>query len=124
MILMKEKLISAGYRITKPRVELLSFFSGKHRPISAQNLSKKLESVDRASVYRALAIFEKLSLVNVDVVRGEKLYCSSEKPHHHIICKQCGYIEAIKCNHNYNKHKNFVNIEHHLTLSGICKNCR
>jgi len=119
----EEKLLKQGYRITKPRAELISFFSKKHHPISAQELSQKIKSVNRASVYRVLSIFEKLSLVTVDIVNNEKFYCSSEKPHHHIVCTECGHMETVKCNHYFEKHKNFNNIHHQLTLRGICNKC-
>jgi len=119
----EEKLINSRYKITKPRAALISFFSKKHKPISAQSLAKKITSVDRASIYRALGIFEKLSLVTVDIVHNEKLYCSSEKPHHHIVCTECGRIEVVECNHHFNGYKNFKNIQHQLTLTGICNKC-
>ena len=57
----KEKLIERGYKITKVREVLMSFFSRKHKPISAQNLAKLIKTIDRASVYRTLNIFENLA---------------------------------------------------------------
>jgi Fur family ferric uptake transcriptional regulator len=119
----EDKLMEYGYRITKQRAELISFFSKKHRPISAQDLAKKMFSADRASVYRTLNILENLSLVTVDIINNEKLYCSSEKPYHYIVCKKCGYTETIKCDHHFSKHQNFKNVQHRLTLRGICYKC-
>ncbi len=118
----KEKLIERGYKVTKARQILISYFSKKHKPISAQNLARLIKTIDRASVYRTLNIFENLGLLNVEIINKEKLYCFAEKPHHHIICTKCGYIETIKCEHNY-KSKNFTKITHQLSLSGLCNKC-
>lgn len=118
----KEKLIEAGYKLTKPRLAVLIFLSENHKPMSARELSKNIKTVDRASVYRTLNILEKLGLVNVDMINKEKLYCSAGKPHHHIICTGCGYVEKIECNHSF-RHKNFTNINHQLTVTGLCDKC-
>lgn len=118
----REKLIENGYKITKAREALISFFTKKHKPISAQNLAKKMKSIDRASVYRTLNLFEKLSLLNIEIINKEKLYCFAEKPHHHIVCTKCGYIETIECRHNFHSN-NFTNIQHQMTVTGLCNKC-
>jgi len=119
----KQKLIKAGYKLTAPRVVVLAGLSKFHNPISARALHKKIKEVDRASVYRTLNLFEELHLVNVEVVEKEKLYCLSIVPHHHIICKKCGYTEEVECKHNFGKFKNFNNVHHQLTLTGTCNKC-
>ena len=119
---MKEKLIISGYKLTKARLAVLAYLRKKHSPISARKMSEDIKGTDRASVYRALNIFEKLGLVNIDIMGMERLYCSAEKPHHHIICTKCGYVETIKCNHKFS-HKNFSNIKHQLTVTGLCNKC-
>ena len=119
---MKEKLIESGYKLTKARLAVLVYLGKKHSPISARKMSENIKEIDRASVYRTLNIFEKLGFVNIDMMGKEKLYCSSEKPHHHIICTKCGYVEMIKCNHSFSN-KNFSNIIHQLSVTGLCNKC-
>ncbi len=119
----KKQLIKAGYKMTTPRMEVLEELFSSHHLISARDLHKKIKKVDRASVYRTLNLFEELHLVNVEVIEKEKLYCLDNVPHHHIICKKCGYMEEIDCRHNFGKFKNFNNVHHQLTLTGVCNNC-
>lgn len=109
--------------MTKPRLAILEFLGNSHTSISARDLHKKLKHFDRASVYRTLNLFEDLHLVNVEVVDKEKIYCLADDPHHHIICKKCGYMEKIECNHSFGNFKNFTNIYHQLTLTGVCNKC-
>ncbi len=118
-----EKLIEVGCKITNPRLAVLKYLSVHHSPISARDLHKKIKAFDRASVYRTLNLFEELHLLNVEVIEKEKLYCFAEEPHHHIICKKCGYTEKTKCNHDFGTFKNFNDVYHQLTLTGVCNNC-
>lgn len=119
----KQQLTKAGYKLTVPRIAALDGLSKLHNPISARSLHKKIGKIDRASVYRTLNLFEELHLVNVEVIKKEKIYCLASTPHHHIICKKCGYMEEIECNHNFGKFKNFNNVHHQLTLTGVCNKC-
>lgn len=120
----KQKLAAAGYKLTTPRAAVLAGLSKFHGPISARTLHKKINQVDRASVYRALNLFEELHLVNIELVEKEKLYCLSTVPHHHVICQKCGYTEEIICKHNFSNFKNFSNVRHRLTITGLCLKCQ
>lgn len=113
-----------GYKLTKPRLQVLQALEREKSLISARNLHKKITTVDRASVYRTLNIFEKLHIVNVEILEKEKLYCLADHPHHHIICRKCGYTEEFQCDkREFKKFKNFTNIHHQLTLTGVCNKC-
>jgi len=116
-------IIKAGYKITAPRLRILEKLKQEHDPVSARNLHKKLENINLASIYRALNLFEELRLVNVELLDKEKLYCISGEPHHHIVCQKCGHMEEIACTHSFHNIKNFSNIHHQLTLSGLCNKC-
>ncbi|MFA6486277.1 MAG: transcriptional repressor [Candidatus Magasanikbacteria bacterium] len=120
---LKQKIIKAGYALTKARLAILEYLSNNHISISARDLHKKVKHFDRASVYRTLNLFEELRIVNVEVIDKEKIYCSADEPHHHIICKKCGYMERIECKHSFGHFKNFTNIYHQLTLTGVCNKC-
>lgn len=116
-------LNSIGIKITPQRLLVLKKLSSIPHPISARELHKKIKTINLASVYRSLNLFEKSKIINIEIVKQEKLYCLSEYPHHHIICKKCGYTEEIDCNHHFQNFKNFSNIQHQLTLTGTCKKC-
>jgi Fur family ferric uptake transcriptional regulator len=119
-------LIKSGYNLTKPRLEVFNCLRESNQLLSAGALHKKIKNIDQASVYRALSLFEELRLVNIEVIKQEKLYCLANHPHHHIICRQCGYLEDFPCEkqEEYKKFSNFTDIEHHLTLIGVCVKCR
>ncbi|MBD3361095.1 hypothetical protein GF366_04835 [Candidatus Peregrinibacteria bacterium] len=118
------KLAKLGYKFTKPRLQVLNYLEKEKSLISARNLHKKIKAIDRASVYRTLNLLEKEHLVNVEIIEKEKLYCLADHPHHHIICRKCGYAEEFDCDKNeFKKFYNFSNIHHQLTLTGICNKC-
>ncbi len=119
-----EKLTQAGYKLTKPRLAVLRVLRKAGEPVSARELHARISHCDQASVYRNLHLFEAIGLVKAETVDQEKYYCAADKPHHHIICRKCGKIENIPCTHKFNRHKNFSDIEHQLTLYGVCGKCR
>ncbi|NCD01001.1 transcriptional repressor [bacterium] len=119
----KQKFIDSKYNMTPNRAIILNFLEGKNKPLSVDQINSSLKSIDRATIYRALKVFVEIGLVNYETVNLKKIYCLNDKPHHHIICSKCGKIEKVSCCHNFSKIKNFKNIEHTLTLRGICSNC-
>lgn len=123
MTKIEQKLIGSGYKLTGPRLKIIKYLSLNHSPISARALRKRIKTVDQASVYRLLNLLEELQAINVETVKKEKLYCLSEEPHHHIVCRECGYTEVVECNHNFDHYKNFNDVYHRLTLTGICDKC-
>jgi len=118
-----KKLVDSGYKMTKPRLAVWKCIGKGKRPLSARKIHEKIGTFDQASVYRALNLFESVGLVKSETIRKEKFYCAQDKPHHHIICRLCGHIENFPCTHKFNKHKNFTDIEHRLTLYGVCVKC-
>ena len=122
---LKEKLSSSGYRLTKPRLEVLCFLEKANKPYSAQEIFKKIENVDLVSVYRILSILVELNMVNQETFGKEKKYCLNSSPHHHIVCRKCGKTSNVQCNHSYtNKFEDFSDVRHKLILTGICKQCK
>ncbi|MBU0531622.1 MAG: Fur family transcriptional regulator [Candidatus Uhrbacteria bacterium] len=114
----------SDYKLTRPRKLILELLEKRHRPLSAQEIHKRLKgSVDLVSVYRTLKIFEELGFLhreeNVETIR----YYLSAKPHHHIMCESCGRTECVPCRHNFSKIKGFDSIKHRLTLTGTCSAC-
>lgn len=118
-------LTNAGYKLTKPRLAVFDFLKKQRKLISARDLHAKIKKVDQASVYRTFSLFEELSIVNTEIIGKEKFYCLAERPHHHIICRQCGYNESFPCEEKkIREFKNFSGINHQLTLTGVCNKCK
>lgn len=119
----EQLLTGSGYRLSGPRALILSFLKKSCQPFSAQEIGQKIKSINLASVYRTLHILERLGIVNCETIGTEKKYCLAGEAHHHIICTKCGHLERVECTHTFSNIKNFTNIKHQLTLSGLCKKC-
>ena len=121
--MIEEVFHKAGLRLTRPRLLVFQILQKNHQPQSAQAIHKQLSRrVDLVSVYRSLAMLEHLGLIQRERTREEDFFYLAETPHHHIVCTSCGRSECVPCAHTFSI-KNFKNISHELTLSGVCAQC-
>lgn len=119
-----DKLKKLGHKVTYQRMEVLKQLLKHEELLTARRLHLKLKNrIDLASVYRTLNLFKELKIIYEEKINDQSFYYLSEKPHHHIMCKSCGYIQCVPCNHEVPKIKNFSNISHQLLLKGICNKC-
>jgi len=120
----KQALKKFGYKITKSREVVIDFLQRQAQPVSAQDIFDKIrKDLDKVTVYRILEVLQEVGLVFKEYSGREALYYLAEKQHHHIVCRQCGHMECLPCHHFFPKIKNFSNISHRLTLSGLCDKC-
>jgi Fur family ferric uptake transcriptional regulator len=103
---------------------------------SAQQIHSTLRDegvkIGLATVYRSLQAFSETG--EVDAVRGEDgetMYrrCSSDKHHHHLVCRVCGYSVEIDNDEverwaarSARKH-GFADVTHDLEIFGTCQTC-
>lgn len=121
----KDKISKLGYKLTRSRLGVLNFLEKANKPYSAQEIHNKLNKTDLVSVYRTLSLLAKIGVVNEEFFNKEKKYCLNNRPHHHIVCRNCNKVESVECNHNWsNSFKNFKDIDHKLILTGICMKCQ
>jgi len=113
----------AGYKMTRPRRVILDFLSESHHPGSAQEIHERVSGIDLVSVYRALALFEEIGIVQREDVAGTARYYLANSQHHHITCTKCGCSQCVPCRHQFKSIKGFKNINHQLTLTGLCSKC-
>ncbi len=129
-----ETLKKHGYSLTRPRQTVFAALQSG-TPRSMRELTLDLSSViDRASIYRTVALFEELGIV-VRVQQGWKykieLSDIFSPHHHHLTCTRCGrtmsfdepegidqLLTAIAIEHGYT-HDN-----HSLEISGVCAQCQ
>ena len=131
---LRQKLQDTGYSLTKPR---LTVFGALQSPVprSMRQLVVSLEGiVDRASIYRTVALFEELGIV-VRVQQGwkYKLELSDDftPHHHHLSCTNCQRIISFKeplelvtiLNEMAATH-GFVLSGHSLEIQGLCPECQ
>ena len=124
-----------GYKITTPRMEILSVLSPS-LPVSAQEISGKLKqkgiSVDLVTIYRTLELFENLRIITKiqfedNTARFE--LTSTNEHHHHLICIKCAGVGEVEANENsffntVGDSTNFKILRHSLEFFGLCRGCQ
>jgi Fur family transcriptional regulator, ferric uptake regulator len=133
----RSELRAAGHRAGGARWAVLEALDREPCCLTAQEIFDKLRARDRrvgiASVYRALELLSKLSLVRrVDI--GSAACYEPAQPggehHHHVVCDGCGKVaafedrgleEAIDRLGRRLKYKVGV---HEVVLRGACPDCR
>lgn len=128
---LKKTLKKSGYSVTAPRQ--IVFDNLLDGPISRARLADMIsETMDRATVYRTLDLFEKIGIVNRIWHNFESRVELSEifvPHHHHAVCQRCGKASDIVSSEleqeltRIAKKHNFLAVEHRLELSGYCENC-
>ena len=127
-------LIKHGFKITLPRLAILSVFSHECKPVNAEIIHKKLkkEKINIVTIYRTLASFELLGILKrVELQKDSTYYELAGHHHHHIICTNCGFIESFdECDilslskKTLAQSSQFKTINNHsLELFGVCNTC-
>ena len=126
-------LKQAGQSITKPRQAVFETLAHTDEPLKNGEIAKRTPGIDRASVYRTLELFATLGITTT-TIRGWTPLTELAEPfkphHHHIVCTQCGHVEAIE-NDTLEDVLGLIATRHQFTLerhlvelSGICATCR
>jgi len=125
-----------GLRVTPQRLTILDAIceGGGHTTLGEiyARVRARDRSIDRSTVYRALAVFLELGLVvSAELAPGETVYeIAHLAPHHHLVCQECGremefdhaiaqgMFNAIAAEYGF-----AVRMDH-LVLFGLCPDCR
>lgn len=132
------RLKAASFKLTEPRRLLLEVLVQRHGPFSAEELhvhvlkKKPKASCDLVTIYRSLATFEELNLIQrCDFGDNTVRYELFEKDHHHhhIICEKCLRSEAVDVcpvgeKNLINDSYGFTNVRHRLEFFGLCPACQ
>ena len=130
--LFKSLLKDAGQSITTARMHVFDALDSQE-PLSMHELVLRARGVDRASVYRAVQLFERLGIVqrlNTGWKYKIELTDKFAEHHHHLTCLQCGKTIAIgeaeledvlagiaACHR-------FKPSAHQIEIQGYCENCQ
>jgi len=128
--LLKDK----GLKVTHARLLIIDVFSDDCKPINAEHIFIKLKpkNINRVTIYRTLASFDKTEIIKkVDLRMDSTYYELAGNHHHHIVCTNCGKTEGFEsCSIDQvskmvlRKSPLFSTIsQHSLELFGICKPC-
>jgi Fur family ferric uptake transcriptional regulator len=107
-------------KLTTARKSILELLVNSNKPLSYEDMKENI-SMDKATFYRNITIFEEENLINSFESNDKKRYFElKETQHSHFICSSCSKIECIheKLEINLPNYK----IEN-IIIKGICKNC-
>lgn len=124
-----------GHRLTPQRLVILEAVRQADSHLTPDEVYVRVHAknpaISRATIYRTLDFLCDLRLVAAMQWGGQMYYeAAGEKPHHHLICRNCGCIEQI--DHStvealfgaIDKKYHFSIDMDHLGLFGLCADCR
>ena len=128
-------LDDAGYSVTEPRRVIAEMVADRDSHFTANELVAEARrarlGVGRATVFRALELFERLGLVErLDLPNGEHAYVVCQAAHHHhVICTGCGRsaevgdLGASSIAAEVEAETGFTIDSHRIELYGLCAVC-
>ena len=130
---LKNRLKQNGQSLTRSRQTVFLALRG-HEPQTMQQLVKKCPEIDRASVYRTIAVFERLGIVQrLQIGWKYKLELTDtfSHHHHHLSCLKCGKVisfdesSSLEAELQHIAQQNqFIIQTHQLEIQGLCPTCQ
>jgi Fur family ferric uptake transcriptional regulator len=129
-------LDEAGYFVTQPRRVVAAMVADRDSHFTANDLVGEAKrgrlGVGRATVFRALELFEQLGLVErLDLPNGEHAYVVCQPAHHHhVVCTSCGRSAEVgdlgvsSIASEVESDTGFVLDSHRIELYGLCPECQ
>ncbi len=129
-----DRLKEHGYKYTGKREEMIRVFAQEKRYLTAKELLDKLQvqfpGLSFDTIYRNLALFEELEIIESTHLKDERIYrlaCSPKEHHHHLICTGCGRSKRIDvCPMEIVKPQvgQFTITGHKFEIYGTCADCK
>ncbi len=130
----KTTLKTKKQSLTRTRLAVFKALQDKEPQTMREVVAACKGHVDRASVYRTIALYERLGIVQrLQIGWKYKLELSDafHHHHHHLTCVKCGrtiplpedrQLEARL--HTLSRGQDFIMKGHQLEIQGLCANCR
>ena len=122
-----------NYSLTRQRLEVFNLLIGQE-PMTMSELIKKInKSIDRASVYRIISLFDQVGItqrLNIGWKYHIELTDKFAEHHHHLTCLNCHAVTAINKNEleefisQLANAQDFTPVEHQVEIQGFCSNCK
>ncbi len=107
-------------KLTTARKSILELLVNSNKPLSYEDMKDNI-SMDKATFYRNITIFEEENLISSFESNDKKRYFEIRKTQHsHFICSSCSKIECI--HEKVDFHLPNYKIEN-IIIKGICKDC-
>jgi len=130
---LKNTLKQHGQSLTKARQVIFAALVDKEPQTMREVVAGCAEQVDRASVYRTIALFERIGVVQrLQIGWKYKLELSDafHHHHHHLTCLKCGRTFPLPADEQLEKRlkalagsRNFIMRGHQLEIQGLCQTC-
>ena len=87
-----------GYRVTRPRREVINLLAQKQEGFTAEEVCSELPGVGRATVYRSIKLLLDAGVICKLVLPdgGSKYSLARGEHHHHIVCVMCGTVGEFR----------------------------
>jgi Fur family ferric uptake transcriptional regulator len=111
---------NANIKLTSARKSILEQLVNSNKPLSYEDMKDNI-SMDKATFYRNITIFEEENLISSFESNDKKRYFEIKKTQHsHFLCSNCSKIECIheKLDFKLPKYK----IEN-IIIKGLCPEC-
>jgi len=129
-------LQAQGYKVTKPREQVLGILEGAQKPLSPYDIQRLLRQegkyLNHVTIYRILDFFCRLNLAHKVLSSGGFVKCrlgTVEGCHRFMVCRRCGAIQEFaderlcRGENAFTRNLGF-HTEYHLSeSSGLCSNC-
>ena len=129
-------LQAQGYKVTKPRRQVLEALEGAKGPVSPYEIQRLLRQegkyLNHVTIYRILDLFCRLNLAHKLPSSGGFVKCSlgsKEWCHRFMVCRYCGVLQEFAdeglCREENKSAQNLgFHTEYHLSeSSGLCSDC-
>ena len=131
---LKQLCSEHGIKLTHQRLEIFKELLSGQDPPSAEDIHKRLQdrlpTVAIDTVYRTLATFDEMGLVNkLHVMNERTLFDTNLAPHHHFVCTRCKkvddvYWSAFDETTLPSAVQGMGKVEsRHLEIHGVCNSC-
>jgi Fur family transcriptional regulator, ferric uptake regulator len=130
----KMTLKQHGQSLTSSRQLVFAALQDKEPQTMHEIVASCHDQVDRASVYRTIALFERLGIVQrLQIGWKYKLELSDafHHHHHHLTCLRCGQIiplpEDQQLEHRMRQlaaEAHFQTQDHQMEIRGLCQDCQ
>jgi len=129
-------LRSQGFRITHQREIIIEAIAHSGNHINAEevfsHVQNRTHSVNIATVYRTLELLVEQGLASrIDLGEGKVIYATYQHgPHIHLVCRQCGQVTdadqnfLVAVNKRLSKSYQFAADLQHISILGLCSDCR
>lgn len=132
-----QTLKEQGYRITKTRKAVLEILASVAKPLSADDLIKRLTikglHPNKTTIYRELdSLCVGGFAKEIQLGLGRRMYeVTSLGHHHHLVCTGCEKVEDVSIDKdmdryekNISKKTSFKISSHSLEFFGLCAQCQ